>query len=195
MISRLTRSALCCCMVMPLPVLFSCLLFPFTTYYTCCICKESSQKSGMVSLHDFRYASCSGVFSTSEEEKQSKGEPIMSHEENKAVVSRFVEEFWNQGNTPAADDPMTADAPTFLPGSGEVSKESFKAFVTAFRRAFPDWHSTQEEMIPEEDRAAERGTGREIHKGEFQRIGPTGRRVTVRRFGFNHTSLLKIPCV
>jgi steroid delta-isomerase-like uncharacterized protein len=133
----------------------------------------------MVSLHDFRYASCSGVFSTSEEEKPSKGEPIMSHEENKALVSRFVEEFWNQGNTSAADELMTADATIFLPGSGEVSKESFKAFVTAFRRAFPDWHSTQEELIAEEDRVAERWTGRGIHQGEFQGIAPTGRRVTV----------------
>ena len=118
-------------------------------------------------------------FSTSEEEKQSKGEPIMSHEENKALVSRFVEEFWNQGNTAAADELMTADATIFLPGSGEVSKESFKAFVTAFRRAFPDWHSTQEELIAEEDRVAERWTGRGIHQGEFQGIAPTGRRVTV----------------
>jgi hypothetical protein len=37
----------------------------------------------------------------------------MSCEENKAVVSRFVEEFWSQGNTAAADELMTADAAIF----------------------------------------------------------------------------------
>src|SRR5260370_35290187 len=163
MTSHLNSSALCRFIVMPLPVLFSCLLFPFTTYYTCCMCKESSQKSGMVSLRDFRYASCSGGFSTSEEEKQSKGEPIMSHEENKALVSRFVEEFWNQGNTAVADELMTADARIFLPGSGEGSKESFKAFVTALRRAFPDWHSTQEQLLAAEAPVAEPSTERGLH--------------------------------
>src|SRR5260370_7928426 len=168
MISRMTRLEVCCRFVCPWGVLFSCLLFPFTTYYTRCMCKESSQKSGMVSLHDFRYASSSGVFSTSEEEKQSKGEPIMSHEENKALVSRFVEEFWNQGNTAAADELMTADATIFLPGSGEVSKESFKAFVTAFRRAFPDWHSTQEQLLAAEAPVAEPSTERGLHHGKFQ---------------------------
>src|SRR5258708_39417654 len=107
MISRLTRSALCCCIVIPLPVLFSCLLFPFTTYYTCCMCKESSQKSGMVSLHDLRYASSCGVFSTSEEEKQSKGEPIMSYDENNAILSCIDTYFWNQGKDTEAYMRMT----------------------------------------------------------------------------------------
>src|SRR3989442_2206972 len=60
--------------------------------------------------------SCSGAGSTDEEEKQSKGEPPMTHDENKAVVSRFVEEFWSQGNMAAADELMTADATIFLPG-------------------------------------------------------------------------------
>ncbi len=108
----------------------------------------------------------------------------MSCEENKAVVRRFVEAFWNQGNTAAADELMTADATIFLPGSGQVSKESFKAFVTTFRGAFPDWHSTLEEMIAEEDRVGERWTGRGTHQGAFQGISPTGRQVTVPGFVF-----------
>ena len=61
----------------------------------------------------------------------------MSVEENKAVVSRFVEEFWSQGNTAATDELMTADATIFLPGRGQVSKESFKAFALTLRSAFP----------------------------------------------------------
>ena len=106
----------------------------------------------------------------------------MSGEENKALVRRFVEEFWNQGNTVAADELMTADATIVLPGSGQVSKESFKAFVTTFRGAFPDWHSTTEELIAEEDRVGERWTGRGTHQGEFQGIAPPGKQVTVPGF-------------
>ena len=116
----------------------------------------------------------------------------MSHEENKALVSRFVEEFWNQGNTAAADELMTADATIFLPGSGQVSKESFKAFVTAFRGAFPDWHSTQEELLAEDGRVAERWTGRGTQQGEFQGIAPTGKQVAVPGFVFYRLAFGKI---
>jgi steroid delta-isomerase-like uncharacterized protein len=106
----------------------------------------------------------------------------MSNDENKAIVSRFVEEFWSQGNMAAADELMTADATIFLPGRGQVSKESFKAFALTLRSAFPDWYSTQEELIAEEDRVAERWTGRGTHQGEFLGVPPTGRQVAVPGF-------------
>ena len=108
----------------------------------------------------------------------------MSVEENKALVERFVEEFWNQGNIAAADELMTADVTIFLPGSGQVDKETFRAFATTVRAAFPDWYSTAEEMIAEDDRVAERWTGRGTHQGEFQGIAPTGRQVVVPGFVF-----------
>ncbi len=116
----------------------------------------------------------------------------MSVEENKAVVSRFVEEFWSQGNTAAADELMTADATIFLPGRGQVSKESFKAFVMTLRGAFPDWYSTQEELIAEDDRVAERWTGRGTHQGEFLAVPPTGRQVAVPGFVFYRVTSGKI---
>jgi steroid delta-isomerase-like uncharacterized protein len=143
-------------------------------------------------VNDCQYASSSGTISTSEKHKTNKGEPTMAVEEHKALVRRFVEEFWNQGNTAAADELMAADATIVLPGQGQVSKESFKAFVTAFRSAFPDWHSTQEELIAEEDRVAERWTGRGTHQGEFQGIPPTGRPVTVPGFVFYRLTSGKI---
>ena len=116
----------------------------------------------------------------------------MSSEENKALVRRFVEEFWNRGNTTAADELMTADTTIFLPGSGQVSKESFKAFATAFRGAFPDWHSTKEELLAEDDRVVERWAGRGTHQGEFQGIAPTGKQVAVPGFVFYRLASGKI---
>lgn len=116
----------------------------------------------------------------------------MSFEENKALVRRFVEEFWNQGNTAAADELMSADATIVLPGRGHVSKESFKAFAVALRGAFPDWHSTMEEMIAEDDRVGERWTGRGTQQGEFQGIAPTGRQVAVPGFVFYRVTSGKI---
>jgi steroid delta-isomerase-like uncharacterized protein len=103
----------------------------------------------------------------------------MSVEENKALVRRFVEEFWNTGNMAAADELLAGDATITLPGIGQVNLESFKAFARAQRGAFPDWHSTGEEMVGEEDTVAERWTGSGTHQGDFQGIAPTGRRVMV----------------
>ena len=101
----------------------------------------------------------------------------MSAEENKALVRRFVEEFWNEGNTAAADELMASDAVIHLPTGEVLNPNELKIFVGTWRESFPDWHSTFEELIAEGDRVAERWTGRGTHLGELQDIPPTGKRV------------------
>jgi len=101
----------------------------------------------------------------------------MSAEENKALVRRFVEEFWNQGNPAAADELMASDAEIHMPTGEMVDLDGLKSFAGTFRESFPDWHSTFEELIAEGDRVAERWTGRGTHRGELWGIAPTGRRV------------------
>jgi steroid delta-isomerase-like uncharacterized protein len=98
-------------------------------------------------------------------------------EAHKALVRQFVDEFWSRGNLDAANDLMARDAVIHEPVAG--TPEDLKAVATAMRAAFPDWHSTVEEMIVEGDRVAERWTGRGTHRGEFQGIPPTGKRVVV----------------
>jgi len=101
----------------------------------------------------------------------------MSAEENKALVHRFVEEFWNKGKTTAADELMASDAEIHMPTGEVLNPDELKIFVGTWRESFPDWHSTFEELIAEEDRVAERWTGRGTHLGELQGIPPTGKRV------------------
>ena len=101
----------------------------------------------------------------------------MSAEENKALVRRFVKEFWSEGNTTAADKLMTLDATIHLPTGEVVNPDGLKGFAAMFRGAFPDWHSTLEELVAEGDRVAERWTGRGTHRGELQGVPPTGKRV------------------
>ena len=103
----------------------------------------------------------------------------MSTEENKELVRRFVEEFWNEGNAAAADELMVPDVEIHVPTGELVDLDGLKGFAGAFRQAFPDWHSTFEELVAEGDRVAERWTGRGTHRGELQGIAPTGRRVEV----------------
>ena len=80
----------------------------------------------------------------------------MSAEENKALVRRFVEEFWNKGNTASADELMAIDAEIHMPTGEMVDLDGLKRFASTFRGAFPDWHSTPEELIAEGERVAER---------------------------------------
>lgn len=106
-------------------------------------------------------------------------EENMVAEENKALVRLFTEEYWDKGNLAAADELMTANATIVLPGMGQVNREGFKAFAASFRSAFPDWHTTTDELIAEGDQVASRWTGRGTHQGEFQGMAPTGRPVTL----------------
>ena len=103
----------------------------------------------------------------------------MSAEENRALVRRFVEEFWNEGNMSAADELMAPDAEIHMPTGEMVDLDGLKSFAGTFRGSFPDWHSTVEELIAEGDGVAELWTGRGTHRGELQGIPPTGKRVEV----------------
>ena len=103
----------------------------------------------------------------------------MSAEENRALVRRFVEEFWNEGNMSAADELMAPDAEIHMPTGEMVDLDGLKSFAGTFRGSFSDWHSTVEELIAEGDRVAELWTGRGTHRGELQGIPPTGKRVEV----------------
>jgi predicted ester cyclase len=103
----------------------------------------------------------------------------MTTEENKVLVRRFVEEFWNGGNMTTVDELMAPDAEIHMPTGEMVDLEGLKGFAVTFREAFPDWHSTFDELVAEGDTVAERWTGRGTHQGELQGIPPTGRRVEV----------------
>src|SRR5207248_4820975 len=52
-------------------------------------------------------------------------------------------------------------------------------FYVQFRRAFPDFNYTVEELIAEGDRVAVRITGRYTHRGEFMGVAATGKPVVV----------------
>ena len=101
----------------------------------------------------------------------------MSGEANKDLVIRFVEAFWSNGEMGAIGELMAPDATIHQPEVGGTT--GLMAFNRALRAAFPDWHSTPEELIAEGDSVAERWTGRGTHRGAFQGIAPTGRRVEV----------------
>jgi steroid delta-isomerase-like uncharacterized protein len=96
---------------------------------------------------------------------------------NKAIVSRFVEEVFNNGNAEAygelvADDYVNHNPPIpGLPGS----KAGFRQAVTVTREAFPDVHVTVEDILAEGDKVMFRDTTTATHRGDFQGIPATGK--------------------
>ena len=104
----------------------------------------------------------------------------MSTEANKALLRRYIEDVWHQGNLAALDDYLSADyrrhvSPTVPP----LTLDGQKQRLAGFRSAFPDIALTLEDVLAEGDRVVFRSTIRGTHKGAFQGIAPTATRVTV----------------
>lgn len=101
----------------------------------------------------------------------------MSLEENKALVRRFIEEVWSQGNLDALDELV---APTFVehdapsPGYGRGA-EGVRNAVAALRGFLGPVHLTIEDELAEGDKVALRMTMRGTHVHEIGGILPTGK--------------------
>ena len=89
----------------------------------------------------------------------------LSTAETKAVSNRVAEAI-STGDLDALDEIMVPD----------IARE-FKEGVAEVRRAFPDYHGTNEIQIVEGDMVANRFVFYGTHQGEFMGIAPTGREV------------------
>ena len=101
-------------------------------------------------------------------------------DDSKRIVERFYEEFVNRGNYDAAEE-FIADDCVFYFGAVEVGRgpEAFRQMLRTLRTAFPDFTTTIDDVIAENDKVAERVTSRGTHEGEFQGIAPTGKSVVM----------------
>ena len=99
--------------------------------------------------------------------------------DTKALVERFVREFWNAGKLSTVDELMAPNPTIVVNNQMMTDLEALKAICRSIRGAFPDWLSTVEELVAEGESVAERWTGRGTHRGPFQGIAATGRQVAV----------------
>jgi steroid delta-isomerase-like uncharacterized protein len=103
----------------------------------------------------------------------------MGVEENKAQAGRFLDEVINKGNMSYLDtflgDPFVdhQTPPGMPPG-----KEGLKAFMSAFRAAFPDLHYTTKDTIAEGDRVVSRAQATGTMKGDFMGMPASGKSAT-----------------
>jgi steroid delta-isomerase-like uncharacterized protein len=100
---------------------------------------------------------------------------------NVAASRRIVEEAFNQGNLATIDELTAADFVNHDPSDPTEAHgpEGAKAFITAYRTAFPDLHITIEDTIADGDQVVFRWTSRGTHRGDLMGLAPTGKQVEV----------------
>ncbi len=103
-------------------------------------------------------------------------------EENKAIARR-VYEIISTGDFERAEEIVDRQAPdNELRPDDPPAKliDTFKETFSEAREGFPDLTISIEDVMAEGDRVTARVTMRGTHRGEFQGIAPTGKRVEVR---------------
>jgi len=102
----------------------------------------------------------------------------MSKTENEALVRRFLEEAYNQGNL-AVGDELLAENCVFYTPAPIPGIAGWKQFATAFLTAFPDdLQVAIDDMFVVGNKVAARWTAQGTHKGPLRGIPPSGNQVT-----------------
>ena len=102
-------------------------------------------------------------------------------ENNKAVISKFIEEVINQNRMDRADDLVVEDFVELDPLPGQrQGREGLKEVLGMMRAAFPDMHWVVEETVAEGNTVISRFTWTGTHRGDFLGVPATGRSVVVK---------------
>ncbi|PKB64419.1 MAG: hypothetical protein BZY80_03120 [SAR202 cluster bacterium Io17-Chloro-G2] len=104
---------------------------------------------------------------------------VARSEANRAVVSRFIEEFKNNANAGIVDELFTPGFVHHLPDPRlPAGKEGLKLVGQSITAGFPDVQVTVNDLLADGDKVIERTTARATHTGEFNGIPPSGTAVT-----------------
>ena len=118
----------------------------------------------------------------------------MSIVENKAIVRRFLEGIFSQGNPDVVDELADPDFVVHDPSSeaGQVDAEGVKESIAWSHSAFPDLRVTIEDQVAEGDKVATRWRVRGTHQGEMMGVTATGNQVTFTGTQTDYISASKI---
>jgi steroid delta-isomerase-like uncharacterized protein len=101
-------------------------------------------------------------------------------EHNKAIVGRWLDEFWNKGNVAIVDELSAPTVLLYYPLTGELrGRDSLKQMIRQLHRAFPDISfSLEGDFIAEGDKVVARWKGVATQEGAFGSIPATGKSAT-----------------
>jgi len=102
----------------------------------------------------------------------------MSIETNKAIVRRYIEQVLNNQRLDLIDEFLVESVELHGVGPSIIGRTALVEFYTMFFAAFPDWHTTIDDIVAEGDRVVVRITSNGTNKGEMQGIPATGKPYT-----------------
>ena len=114
---------------------------------------------------------CHNILPTAAEKK--------SREKNKSLVKSFIEEIFNEHNLSSFENYFGEGATYDSPYSGNCVHE-FKQSLVQFFTTFPDWHTTIEHMVAEDNLVMVFLNGSGTYKGKFRGLPSTNRLVNIR---------------
>jgi steroid delta-isomerase-like uncharacterized protein len=101
-------------------------------------------------------------------------------EQNKNLIRGVVDEIWNGGNFDKIEELVTDDFVIHAsrPGNELKGAKQVKEFYTKLHEAFPDIKFTIMDQIAEDDKVVTHFKVDATHKGEFNGIPATGKKVS-----------------
>ncbi|WP_338875582.1 ester cyclase [Spirosoma sp. SC4-14] len=102
----------------------------------------------------------------------------MSTEANKAVVTRYWEDFWNKKQGDLINEITAADLKLHFPPGQAHQPPSLKKWFETAQSAFPDVHFTMHDLIAEGDKVVCRWSYEATNTGGFLGNDATNRKVT-----------------
>jgi steroid delta-isomerase-like uncharacterized protein len=99
-------------------------------------------------------------------------------EQNKAIVRRIVEDYWNKKDPNLAGELFAANCTLKTPDGELNGLEGAAMLLTAYQTGFPDFRVTIEDMIAEGDRVVIRYGFAGTHKGQLGAFPASGNRVS-----------------
>lgn len=101
-------------------------------------------------------------------------------EQNKAIIRRMTEEFYNQGKIELAEQFFADTYVHHDPASPQVrDRDGLKAGLRAFLAGCPDLRITTDALFAEGDTVTKRWTYHATHTGDLSGLPPTGKRITM----------------
>ena len=119
-------------------------------------------------------------------------------EDNKRIMTRFVEELWNERKLEVADAIFDHDCHTYQLQSGQPvmaaprGPAAIKAHIADWLSGFPDLKFTVEQMFADQDRVISQLAMEGTHTGHWMGIPPTGKRINIRMVTIHRIKKRKI---
>jgi steroid delta-isomerase-like uncharacterized protein len=113
---------------------------------------------------------------------------------NKHIVRRLYEEVWNERKLDVVDELISPSRALHDPNvsGSQIGPDAYKQQVAPFTTAFPDLHFAIEDIFSEKDKLVVSWMISGTHKGEYEGIPPTDKKISVDGITINYLANGKI---